>query len=85
MKSLFQDESGKWSSTRVFGALCVLCGIVLACFKMVKEAQVCVSSGVTLLTAGQGKSALVQIGESLSKKEPKKEKQSDGKTPLGDI
>ena len=66
--SLFHDERNKLSSTRVFGATCVIVGLVLACCKMLKEGQACIGAGVTLLSAGQGKSALVSIGKSLDKK-----------------
>lgn len=74
MNGLFLDEKGKLSSTRVFGAFCVLLGGLLACLKQPKEASTLVTAGVTLLSAGQGKSALSQIGPNfLVKPEDKKQ------------
>lgn len=82
MSGLFFDETGKLSSTRVFGAFCVLLGGLLACLKQPKEASTLVTAGVTLLSAGQGKSALTTLGTGLinAKLEDKTKAQESGQS-----
>lgn len=52
MKDIFLDVNGKVSAKRVFGALCILCGIVIAFIKGATDCIPVVSAGTLLLGAG---------------------------------
>lgn len=66
---MFRDESGNPSSNRVFGALVIIVGLVLACFGKSIAIGV-LTAGAGLLGAGQLKSAF--IGAAVTKTTTKK-------------